>query len=99
MSTKKILELDIIEILQRVAEVARVERNNQIAEVLGVSPSAVTNWKRQPGREIPFPKLFSFARKYEVSFEWLLTGKVQAPVIRVEITNVGRIIGRLEWST
>lgn len=56
----------------RMLNAGRLKNGSQLAKALGVSPQAVSNYKKRG--ELPASLIFKFAETYSVSIDWLLTG-------------------------
>ena len=61
------------EIIERMKITANVKEDQELAKIFGLGKTAVANWKR--GTVISLAHIFEFVEKYDVSFDWLLTGK------------------------
>lgn len=68
-------------IFDRMLKAGRLKNGSQLARALGVSPQAVSNYKKRG--ELPASLIFKFAETYSVSIDWLLSGTgnvaVQSP--------------------
>lgn len=65
------------EIIERMKIIAAVKEDQELAEILNIKKSTISNWKRGTAISIAY---FSFlSQKYDADLNWLLTGmeKVQ----------------------
>ncbi len=67
------MNLNYMEIFERMLRAGGIANGSQLARVLGVTPQALSNYKKRG--EIPTSLLFKFASIYEVSVDWLITGE------------------------
>ncbi|MFQ5737158.1 MAG: helix-turn-helix domain-containing protein [Thermodesulfobacteriota bacterium] len=67
------MNLDYSEISERMLRAGGIMNSSQLARVLGVTPQALSNYKKRGG--LPTSLLFKFAAIYEVSVDWLITGE------------------------
>ncbi len=65
--------LDYQDVLNRMLSAGRLTNSSQLAKVLGITPQALSNYKKRGG--IPTSLLFRFASIYDVSVDWLITGE------------------------
>lgn len=66
------MRLIYAEIFERMLEAAHLQNSSQLAKALGVTPQALSNYKKRG--EIPTSLLFKFAAIYDVSVDWLISG-------------------------
>lgn len=59
-------------IFDRMLKAGGLKNGSQLARALGVSPQAVSNYKKRG--ELPASLIFKFAETYSVSIDWLLNG-------------------------
>ena len=71
---------NIKEVISRIKEVLGVEKQKEIAEKLGVSPSAIDNWHRR--KKIPEKSLLKISQMTDTTIDWLLTGKGRKELIK-----------------
>ena len=69
------MEYDIVAIINRIKEVARVESDLDVAELLGLSRTALAERKRRS--TIPYEEIVIFSDKKRISLHWLLTGNYE----------------------
>jgi hypothetical protein len=67
--------MQINDILQRVGEVIKSDKNKDIAAALAVTTSACSTWKNRG--TIPKDALFKFAQDHQISLDWLMSGQGQ----------------------
>ncbi len=72
-------------IFDRMLKAGGLKNGSQLAKALGVSPQAVSNYKKRG--ELPASLIFKFAEAYSVSIDWLLTG-VGNTVQRTELAKL-----------
>lgn len=53
-------------------EAGGIRNSSELAKVLGITPQAISNYKKRG--EMPTSLVFKFAERYGVSVDWLLTG-------------------------
>ena len=68
--------LNYSEILERMLDAGRLQNSSQLARVLGITPQALSNYKKRA--DIPTSLLFKFAAIYDVSIDWLISGEGSA---------------------
>ena len=59
-------------VFERMLKAGRLKNGSQLAKTLGVSPQAVSNYKKRG--ELPASLVFKFAEIYGVSIDWLING-------------------------
>ncbi|MBI4949867.1 MAG: helix-turn-helix domain-containing protein [Deltaproteobacteria bacterium] len=59
-------------VFERMLKAGRLKNGSQLAKALGVSPQAVSNYKKRG--ELPASLIFKFAETYSVSIDWLING-------------------------
>ena len=64
--------LNYSEILERMLGAGKLVNSSQLARVLGITPQALSNYKKRG--DIPTSLLFKFAAIYDVSVDWLVSG-------------------------
>jgi len=77
MSREKINKINIEEILDRCKKWSGIASDQQMAEILGTSKQSYANWKTRGA--VPWPKLYFFATKNNLSLDWLINGKEEQP--------------------
>jgi len=71
--SNKIHKSKIEEIIERMKWAVRATTSQELANVLNISASTLSNW---PGRgAIPYETIYIFSKEHNVSFHWLLTGE------------------------
>ena len=66
------MDLSYSKIFERMLKAGKLKNSSQMAKVLGISPQAVSNYKKKG--ELPPSLVFKFAEIYNVSIDWLITG-------------------------
>ncbi len=67
------IEINYSDIIERMKQAGKLKNDSAVARVLGVTPQALSNYKKR-GR-MPTNLIIRFASLYELSVDWLLTGK------------------------
>ncbi len=67
------MEINYTDIVTRMKEAAKLKNDSAVARVLGVTPQALSNYKKR-GR-MPTNLVIKFASLYGFSVDWLLTGR------------------------
>ncbi len=67
------MKSDFSEIMGRMLEIGKLRNYSEIARRIGVSPQAISNYKRRG--EISPAVILKFAKTFGVSVDWLLTGE------------------------
>ncbi len=67
------MKYDINAIIDRIKEIKKLNSDLDVAEILGISRTALAERKRRSS--IPFEEIIRFSDKEGLSHEWLLTGK------------------------
>lgn len=67
------IRLDFFQILDRMLTAGRLKSASELARVVGVTPQAITNYKKKG--EISARMILRFAEIYGVSVDWLITGE------------------------
>lgn len=62
------------EILDKIKEIKEFQTDTSLAELFGVAPNTVTNWRKRGS--IPYDHIVAFCEKERVDLTWLLTGQV-----------------------
>lgn len=90
------------EVIERMKLHGKLKNDSAIARALGVTPQALSNYKKRG--EMPSKLAIKFAQTYKISVDWLITGqgrcktneKVEAFIINnlspQEIEYVGKLI-------
>ncbi len=66
------MRLDYTEIMDRMKKGGRLKNDSAVARVLGVTPQALSNYKKRG--KMPTNLIIKFASLYGFSVDWLLTG-------------------------
>ncbi len=66
-------DIDYKAVFERMIEAGRFRNATQVARFLGISPQAISNYRKRG--ELPASMVIKFARRCGVSVDWLLTGK------------------------
>jgi len=69
------MEINYSEIIERMKDAAGLKNDSAVARVLGVTPQALSNYKKR-GR-MPTSLIIKFASVFGLSVDWLLTGRGQ----------------------
>ena len=69
-------------ILDRMKLAGRLKNNSAVARAIGMTPQAISNYKKRG--KFPSSVIFKFADIYDVSIDWLLTGKGEAPSVPIK---------------
>jgi len=64
---------DYSKVFERMLRSGGFHNGSQLARAMGITPQAVSNYKRRGG--LPIGLLIRFARRFNVSVDWLLTGE------------------------
>lgn len=64
-------------IFSRMLESGGLKNNSELARVLGVTPQAISNYRRRGA--MPASLIIRFSEKFKVSMDWLLTGGAEYP--------------------
>jgi len=64
--------LNYSEVLDRMLEAGKLANSSQLARLLGITPQALSNYKKRG--DIPTSLLFKFAAIYDISVDWLISG-------------------------
>jgi len=67
------MQVNYSDIIERMKESGKLKNDSAVARVLGVTPQALSNYKKR-GR-MPTNLIIRFASIYAISVDWLLTGK------------------------
>ncbi|VAW37628.1 hypothetical protein MNBD_DELTA02-435 [hydrothermal vent metagenome] len=67
------MQVNYADIIERMKESGKLKNDSAVARVLGVTPQALSNYKKR-GR-MPTNLIIRFASIYAISVDWLLTGK------------------------
>ena len=65
--------LDVRLIIERMKEVLGKENDKALSEELGVARTTFSNWKNR--NNMPIDMILTFAQNYNLSLDWLITGK------------------------
>lgn len=74
---------DIDKVLSRVADIAGVKSDSDIARIIGISPQAIGNARKRGS--VPYEKLTKFAKEHDVSLDYLLGNSSRAKEIDLEL--------------
>ena len=61
------------DIIERMKSLAGLKNDSAVAKILGVTPQALSNYKKR--KKIPTHLVIKFASIYGLSVDWLLTGE------------------------
>jgi hypothetical protein len=75
-AAKTPMEMNYNEIFERMLKAGNLRSGAALARVLGITPQAVSNYRKRRG--LPAGFIIKFALKYGVSVDWLLSGKGSA---------------------
>jgi len=67
------MKSDFSEIMERMLKTGKLRNYSEIARRLGISPQAISNYKRRG--EISPGIILKFAKTFGISVDWLLTGE------------------------
>ncbi|MBI5560353.1 MAG: helix-turn-helix domain-containing protein [Deltaproteobacteria bacterium] len=67
------MEINYSDIIERMKDAARLRNDSAVARVLGVTPQALSNYKKRG--KMPTNLVIKFAAAYGLSVDWLLTGR------------------------
>lgn len=73
------MPLNNIEIAERYFSLFAVKNQTELADLLGITPSAVSDWKNGR-RAVPWEKLAQVIEETGVTWDWLLAGRGEPPV-------------------
>lgn len=73
MSTKKEPQLPFSEIWERITQKTEIETQQQLADLLERSQQAIS--KKKEKDEMPVHYVYTVAKKYNLSMDWLINGK------------------------
>ncbi|MBI5237636.1 MAG: helix-turn-helix domain-containing protein [Deltaproteobacteria bacterium] len=65
--------LNFNEIFARMLEAGGIKNSSQMAKTLGISPQAISNYRKKG--LLPAGMVMEFAAKFGISVDWLLTGR------------------------
>lgn len=63
------------EIIERMKRAGRLKNDSAVARRLGITPQAVSNYKKRD--KMPLGLVLKFSQLYDLSVDWLLTGAPQ----------------------
>lgn len=66
------MNIDYKETIERMRWAGKLKNDSAVARVLGVTPQALSNYKKRG--KIPSGLLIKFAELYDLSVDWLITG-------------------------
>ncbi|MBI4949818.1 MAG: helix-turn-helix domain-containing protein [Deltaproteobacteria bacterium] len=61
------------EVIERMRWVGKHKNNSSVARVLGVTPQALSNYKKKD--KMPVSIVLKYSKLYGLSLDWLITGK------------------------
>jgi len=64
---------NVIEILERIAQIKNIKTDKKLSELFGVSPSTVATWKIR--KNIPYDKIFALCKDEGLSLDYVINGK------------------------
>lgn len=67
------------EILKRLRKLADVETNKELAKLININEKTLAGWKSR--NSLPVEVLMAFSEQYNVSTDFLLTGKENKPAL------------------
>lgn len=79
---QNLCEINSSEIMDRMKKILGVAQDKELAQIVGIKSSSISNWKKI--NSIPFETLFKFSQTYKVSIDWLSTGKEQPPTLATD---------------
>jgi len=68
------------EILERVKKVLNVEKDFEVAKIIGIAPNSFSN--RKKSGSIPYSQFMTLANSYNLNLNWLFNG--EGPIYKVE---------------
>jgi len=75
------------EVIERMRWVGKHKNNSAVARVLGITPQALSNYKKKD--KMPISIVLKYSKLYGLSLDWLITGKGEIfhakPVSMVEV--------------
>lgn len=74
--------MSVNEILDKIKEIKEFQADTSLAELFGVAPNTVSNWRKRGS--IPYDHIVAFCEKERVDLTWLLTGQVLSKIIEVD---------------
>ncbi|MBI5493027.1 MAG: helix-turn-helix domain-containing protein [Deltaproteobacteria bacterium] len=72
--------MDYDQLVKRMLKKGSLKSSSQLAKKLGVTPQALSNFKRKG--EMPAEWVFRFASIYKTSIDWLISGQCDAIELR-----------------
>lgn len=72
---------EINEILNRIKENHIIEKDKEVADILGISQQNLANCKKR--NSIPYKEIISYCEYYKISMSYILTGKYQESVSKI----------------
>lgn len=88
--------LDVRLIIERMKEVLGKENDKALSEELGVARTTFSNWKNR--NNMPIDMILTFAQNHNLSLDWLITGKENAPKLNEMETELLARFNRLSFS-
>ena len=88
--------LDVRLIIERMKEVLGKENDKALSEELGVARTTFSNWKNR--NNMPIDMILTFAQNYNLSLDWLIYGKENAPKLNEMETELLTRFNRLSFS-
>jgi len=86
-------DIDYKAVFERMLEAGKFRNATQVAKFLGVSPQAISNYRKRG--ELPASMIIKFATLCGTSVDWLLTGK-GAPDAGIKSSNLSCAIALIE---
>jgi len=68
------MENHIRDILKRIGEVIKSDKDSDIAKALGVAPNTLGNWKKRDKKYKNIGELYDFSKKWSINTDWLFAG-------------------------
>ena len=88
--------LDVRLIIERMKEVLGKENDKALSEELGVARTTFSNWKNR--NNMPIDMILTFAQNHNLSLDWLIYGKENAPKLNEMETELLTRFNRLSFS-
>ena len=98
MNEQKSRKLSWKEILQRARASSGASNQKELAKLLGMSESNLTNFLKKR-RNPPYDKFVIFAMTRQISLDWLFYGETKSQIVEVTVNQDGEVRGRVRWSS
>lgn len=89
-------ELNVSLIIERLKFEFNEKTDKGLCEKLEIPTQTISNWKKR--NSIPFEVLFDISQKYNLSLDWLITGKENAPKLNEMEAELLTRFNRLSFS-